>query len=83
MLGSLGRILTDVPYPRDAMIAGSAPLRWVFEPIAGHDPMAARERMQRHIGDFSELAIAEQPERAAVAGRGAGRRRTARRKPRA
>ena len=58
MLGSLGRILTDYPYPREAMMAASAPLRWVFEPIAGHDPVAARERMQRHIGDFSELAIA-------------------------
>lgn len=83
MLGSLGRMLTDYPYPREAMMAASAPLRWVFEPIAGHDPAAARERMQRHIGDFSELAIAEQPERAAAARRGAGRRRTARRKPRA
>jgi DNA-binding FadR family transcriptional regulator len=56
ILGSLDRMLTVFPYPRDAMIAGSAPLRWVFEPIADRDPETARGRMQRHIGDFSDLA---------------------------
>ncbi len=82
MLGSLGRILTDYPYPREAMMAASAPLRWVFEPIAVHDPTAARERMQRHIGDFSELAIAEQPKRAAAGRGGSVQGRTGRRKGR-
>ncbi len=58
-LGSLDRMLTIIP--REAMLAASAPLRWVFEPIAARDPVGARERMQRHIGDFSERAIAAQP----------------------
>lgn len=55
MLGSIDRILVDYPHPREQMLAASAPLGWVFEPIAGRDPETARERMQRHIGDFSEL----------------------------
>ena len=58
-LGSLDRMLTVIP--REAMLAASAPLPWVFEPIAARDPAVARERMQRHIGDFSECAIAAQP----------------------
>jgi GntR family transcriptional regulator, transcriptional repressor for pyruvate dehydrogenase complex len=57
ILGSLDRMMAAYPYPREAMLAASAPLRWVFEPIAAHDPVGARERMQRHIGDFSELAV--------------------------
>lgn len=56
ILGSLDRMLTVYPYPREAMMAASAPLEWVFEPIAARKPSVARERMQRHIGDFSELA---------------------------
>lgn len=55
MLGSLDRLI-DYPSSREQMIAASAPLGWVFEPIANRDPEMARERMQRHIGDFSELA---------------------------
>lgn len=55
VLGSLDRILIDYPNSREEMIAASAPLGWVFEPIAGRDAETARERMQRHIGDFSEL----------------------------
>ncbi len=55
MLGSLDRLI-DYPSSREQMIAASAPLGWVFEPIAARDPDTARERMQRHIGDFSELA---------------------------
>jgi len=55
ILGSLDRVLTDYPNPREQMLAASAPLAWVFEPIAARDPQTARERMQRHIGDFSEL----------------------------
>jgi GntR family transcriptional repressor for pyruvate dehydrogenase complex len=55
MLGSLDRLI-DYPSSREQMIAASAPLGWVFEPIANRDPEKARERMQRHIGDFSELA---------------------------
>lgn len=58
-LGSLDRMLTVIP--REAMLAASAPLAWVFEPIAARDPERARERMQRHIGDFSERAIAASP----------------------
>lgn len=59
ILGSLDRILIDYPNPREQMLAASAPLAWVFEPIAGRDPETARERMQRHIGDFSELSDAK------------------------
>jgi GntR family transcriptional regulator, transcriptional repressor for pyruvate dehydrogenase complex len=59
-LGSLNRMLTE--FPRETMMAASEPLRWVFEPIAAHDPEAARLRMQKHIGDFSREAIAALPE---------------------
>jgi GntR family transcriptional regulator, transcriptional repressor for pyruvate dehydrogenase complex len=54
LVGSLQRMMAA--FPRDAAMAASAPLPWVFEPIAARKPDLARRRMQRHIGDFAELA---------------------------
>lgn len=82
MLGGLNRMLTVYPYPREAMMAGSAPLRWVFEPLAARNPRLARDRMRRHIGDFSELAIAQAPERRFTTRRQPTTRRPAKGRPR-
>jgi DNA-binding FadR family transcriptional regulator len=54
LVGSLQRMMAA--FPRDAAMAASAPLGWVFEPIAARKPALARKRMQRHIGDYAELA---------------------------
>lgn len=62
ILGGLDRILTGFPYPREAILAASTPPRHVLESIAGRDPEAARERMQRHIGGLMELVLGAAPE---------------------
>jgi len=55
LVRSLQRMMSA--YSREAAMAISTPLDWVFEPIAARKPEAARKRMQRHIGDFTALAL--------------------------
>jgi len=55
LVGSLQRMMSA--YSREAAMEISTPLDWVFEPIAARKPEAARKRMQRHIGDFTALAV--------------------------
>jgi DNA-binding FadR family transcriptional regulator len=63
LVGSLQRMV--VLYPREAALKASAPPRWVFEPIAARKPDLARRRMQRHIGDFSQLTPEQESKRPA------------------
>ena len=54
LVGSLQRMMQA--YSREAALAASTPLDWVFKPIAGRNPRLAMARMQKHIGDVSALA---------------------------
>ena len=54
LVGSLHRMMQA--YSREAALAASTPLDWVFQPIAARNPRQARSRMQKHIGDMSALA---------------------------
>lgn len=54
LVGSLHQLMQA--YSREAALAASAPLDWVFQPIANRNPRQAMTRMQKHIGDLSALA---------------------------